>query len=367
MRTLVILLDKEFRQLLRNPFLSRLIVIFPVIIMLLMPWVTTMDVRHVGVAIVDDDRSSLSRRMIADIEASDYFTVADRPSDYSSALASLERGEVDVIISVPDNFERNLCSAQPDRISVAANAVNATKGSIGMQYVVQTIAKSISGYVGSADTTQHTDIIITQNRYNPTLDYRRFMIPALMIMLLIMICGFLAAVNIVIEKENGTIEQINVTPVSRLTFTLAKLIPFWIIGLFVLSVAMVVAWVVYGVTPVGSLWVIYLASLLFIFTFSGFGVAIANKSDNIQQTMFVMFFFVMISVLLSGLITPIDSMPEWAQWFTTILPPRYYIEIMRAVYLKGTTFIELSPQFAALTVSTIVFNVLAALTYKKQL
>jgi ABC-2 type transport system permease protein len=182
-----------------------------------------------------------------------------------------------------------------------------------------------------------------------------------------MICGFFAATNIVIEKETGTIEQINVTPIGKFTFVLAKLIPFWLIGLFVISIAMVIAWLVYGLVPAGSLGYIYLASILFILAFSGFGVLVANLSDNIQQTMFVMFFFIMISMLMSGLLTPISSMPEWAQYFTAILPPRYFIDIMRAVYLKAPTFMEMWQNYAALGGYVIILNFLAAITYKKQM
>lgn len=142
-----------------------------------------------------------------------------------------------------------------------------------------------------------------------------------MIMLLIMICGFLPALNLVGEKEKGTIEQINVTPVDRFTFTLAKLVPYWVIGLVLLAFAMLLAWVVYGLVPMGSFGAICLAAALFILTMSGIGVVIANNSDTMQQAMFVMFFFVMLFVLMSGLVTPVESMPGWAQWITRFLPP----------------------------------------------
>ena len=180
------------------------------------------------------------------------------------------------------------------------------------------------------------------------------------------LCGFLPALNLVGEKERGTIEQINVTPVGRLTFTLAKLIPYWIIGLAVLTVAMSLAWLVYGLTPVGAVGAVYLAAALFIVTMSGLGVAIANRSDTMQQTMFVMFFFVMIFVLMSGLITPIASMPGWAQAITRLLPPRYFIGIMRAVYLKGTALGELWGDYAALAGFALVFGMSAILTCRKR-
>ncbi|MGM9735740.1 MAG: ABC transporter permease [Candidatus Cryptobacteroides sp.] len=366
MRQLFILIQKEFIQIFRNPFLPKLILAFPVIVMLVMPWVTTMDVRNVGVAIIDEDCSSLSRRMAADIRAAEYFTVKDEAATLAGAMSMLEDCEVDIILQIPHNFERDMSGVSPQKLDISANAVNATKGSLGSQYLVQTIASTLSKYSKERGARKLSDLMTVQNRYNPTLDYRYLMIPALMIMLLILICGFLPAINIVSEKENGTIEQINVTPVGKFTFVLAKLIPFWLIGLFVITVAMLVAYLVYGLFPVGSLGNIYLATILFILGFSGFGVAVANLSDNIQQTMFVMFFFIVIFMLLSGLITPINSMPVWAQKFTIILPPRYYIDIMRNVYLKGTTFVELWYNFAALGVFVVIFNLLATLTYRKR-
>lgn len=366
MRQLLILIQKEFIQIFRNPLLPKLILVFPVMVMLVMPWVTTMDVRNVGVAIIDEDCSTLSYRITSDIRAAEYFTINDEPNTHEEALRLLEDSKIDIILLIPDDFERNITSVSPKKLDVSANSVNATKGSLGSQYLVQTIASTMSKYMSEQGSSQTPDFIVVQNRYNPTLNYRNLMIPALMIMLVILICGFLSSVNIVSEKENGTIEQINVTPIGKFTFVLAKLIPFWLIGLFVVTVAMIVAWLVYDLVPVGSLGNIYFATILFILCFSGFGVTIANISDNIQQTMFMMFFFIVIFILLSGLLTPISSMPDWAQKFTMLLPPRYYIDIMRSVYLKGAVFMELWHNFAALGVFVIIFNLLATITYKKQ-
>lgn len=366
MRTFIVLLQKEFLQIRRNAFLPRLIVAFPILVMLLMPLIMTMDVRNVNVAIVDWDNSTTSRRIASHIEASEYLSLVAETSHYATTLQALEKGDVDVIVQIPDQFERNWEVATPDRISIVANAVNATKGGIGMQYVVQTIAMALREKQRDNSPIDVSELITIENRYNPTLNYRHYMIPALMIILFILICGFLPALSIVGEKECGSIEQINVTPVSRMTFTLAKLVPYWIIGLFVLTVAMIVARLVYGVTPVGSLGSIYLGAMLFILTISGFSLTIANFSDTMQQAMFVMFFFIMIFMLMSGLLTPVDSMPEWAQKFTIILPPRYFIEILRSVYLKGTSLIELRYNYLALSLFAVFFNLLATLTYKKQ-
>ena len=366
MRGFIVLLQKEFLQIRRNPFLPKLIIAFPIMIMLIMPLVMTMDVRNVNVAVVDLDRSTTSHRIVSHIDKSGYMSLVDTTSAYALAMEELEQGNVDIIVQIPDKFEHDMAMATQKKISIIANAVNATKGSMGTQYIAQTIAHSLMEIRGEHSAAKQSDLVTVQNRFNPTLNYRHYMIPALMIILFILICGFLPALSIVGEKESGTIEQINVTPVSRLTFTLAKLIPYWIIGLFVLTVAMIVARLVYGLAPVGSIGLIYLGAILFILTISGFSLMIANFSNTMQQTMFVMFFFVVIFMLMCGLFTPIDSMPDWAQKITIALPPRYFIDILRSVYLKGTTFLELWYNFAALSIFAVIFNTLAAVTYKKQ-
>lgn len=366
MRTFKVLLHKEFLQIRRNPFLPRLIIAFPILIMLIMPLIMTMDVRNVNVAVVDLDRSTASRRIASHIGASEYLSLAETTSEFDLAMKSLEEGAADIIVEIPADFERDMLLATPKRISITANAVNAIKGSMGMQYLMQTIGHTLSELRGEKIPLKTAELITVQNRFNPTLDYRHYMIPALMIMLFVLICGFLPALSIVGEKENGTIEQINVTPVGRLTFTLAKLLPYWLIGLFVLTVAMFVARLVYGLAPSGAIGAIYLGAMLFILTISGFSLTVANFSDTMQQTMFVMFFFIIIFILMSGLLTPIDSMPEWTQRFTLILPPRYFVEILRSVYLKGTTLAELWGNYVALGVFALFFNTLATITYKKQ-
>jgi ABC-2 type transport system permease protein len=366
MRGFIVLLQKEFLQIRRNSFLPKLIIAFPIMIMLIMPLIMTMDVRNVNVAIVDFDRSTASNRIVSHIDASEYLTLVGTTLEYNIAMEYLEEGDVDVIVQIPEHFERDMAMANPQKISLLANSVNATKGSMGTQYILQTIARSLQELRSEKTDVEVVEMVTVQNRFNPTLNYRHYMIPALMIILFILICGFLPALSIVGEKESGTIEQINVTPVSRFTFTLAKLIPYWIIGIFILTIAMIIARLVYGLAPVGSIGLIYLGAVFFILTISGFSLMIANFSETMQQTMFVMFFFVMIFMLMSGLLTPIDSMPDWAQKITIILPPRYFIDILRSVYLKGTTFVELWQNYAALSIFAVLFNTIAAVTYKKQ-
>ena len=363
---LKVLIKKEILQFRRNSFLPKLVVMFPLIVMLLMPWVTTMDVRHVNVSVVDGDHSQISNRIIEKINASEYFTLHSVTSAFDVSMSELDKGNVDVILEIPQDYEKTMLTENPKRLSISANSVNSNKGSIGAQYLAQTISQAVAEQRAMTSPSNSGELFTIQNRYNPTLEYRNFMIPALLIILMIIITGFLPALNLVSEKEIGTIEQINVTPVSRFSFTLAKLIIYWAAGLVVITIALIVAWLVYGLSAVGNLAVIYVGAFLFILAISGFGIIASNISSTMQQAIFFMFFFVMVFMLMSGLLTPIESMPQWAQHITYLLPPRYFVTIMRSVFLKGATFYDMRYNFLALIIFAIVMNIGAALTYKKQ-
>jgi ABC-2 type transport system permease protein len=184
-------------------------------------------------------------------------------------------------------------------------------------------------------------------------------------MLLTLISGFFPAVNIVTEKEKGTIEQINVSPVRKIVFIFAKLIPYWIIGFVTLTVCFAIAYLMYGLIPAGSFVTLYLVSLIYIFAVSGLGLVISNYSDTLQQSMFMMFFFLIVFVLMSGLFTPIRSMPDWAQNITIFNPLRYYIQAMRSIYIKGSDFSEIAMHVIALLCFAIALNIWAVLSYRK--
>lgn len=358
MSVLPYLLEKEFKQFMRNAILPRIALVVPLMVMLVSPLVTTMDVRDVRVAVVDHDRTVASRRMADKVAASPYFTLVARPTAYAGALRLVEDGRADIVLTIPAGYGRDLGSGRAaPRVQITANAVNAAKAQIGASYLSQLTA-------AQAVTTDGRRLAV-QYRYNPTLDYRAYMIPALMTLLLLILCGVLPALNIVSEKEIGTIEQINVTPVGRLAFTMGKLIPFWAIGLTAVGVGIAVGGLVYGVWPAGSLWLILLASLLFTSVVSGFGLVVSNYSTTLRQALFVIYFFVMIFILMGGLFTPVASMPRWAQAVTYALPTRYYGEAMRALYLKGSTIADLLPQFGALALMAAGLGAWAVGSYRK--
>ena len=364
--TLKILLRKEVLLIRRNPIVPRLIVAMPILVMLIIPLVATLDVKNVGVAVVDNDRTMLSRRIITDMDASEYLSVAGCFFSYDEAFRLVERGEADAIVTIPKDYLNDLANGEKPEIDLKANGVNATKGTLGAQYATMSIAGTLSRWQAEQGISLALPQASTVNLYNPTLNFRNYMIPALMVVLLIIICGFLPALNLVSEKESGTIEAMNVTPVGRLEFVLSKLIPYWVAGILVVTVGILIGWLVYGLVPEGSIASIYMAAILFSLVMSGLGVFISNKSATILQSIFMMFAFIVVFQLMGGLFTPIASMPQWAQYITYAIPPRYFIEIMRAVYLKGATMADLWPQYAALTGFALLFCLVASLTYKKR-
>lgn len=365
------LIEKEFKQLLRNSFLPKLILIFPCMIMLLMPWAVNLEIKNIQLNIVDNDHSAISQRLVNKISASTYFRLIEVPASYDEGLRNIEAGTADVVMEIPRHFERDWTNGEDAHILIAANAVNGTKGGLGSSYLASIVneyateLRSERPQAGTLSAAFPSIRIDSQGLFNPNLNYKLYMIPALMVMLLTLICGFLPALNVVGEKEVGTIEQINVTPVPKFTFILAKLLPYWLIGFVVLTVCFVLAWLVYGIVPVGHFLVIYFFAVLFVLVMSGFGLVISNYSATMQQSMFVMWFCMLIFILMSGLFTPISSMPEWAQVVTWFNPLRYFMEVMRMVYLKGSGFVDLLPELGVLVTFAVIFNGWAVISYRK--
>ena len=339
------LLQKEFLQIRRNSFMPKIIFIFPIMVMCIMPWVMNQEVKNIRVDVVDIDHTSHSQQLVHQIEASNYFIFNGQKATYQEAMKDIETSKADIILEIRDG-----------KYLIAANAVNGTKGSIGSAYLSQIVSGNLS------PLTSHLSPLVL---YNKLQSYKVFMIPALMGILMMMLCGFLPALNIVGEKEKGTIEQINVTPVSKWSFILAKLIPYWIIGLVVLTLCLVLSWLVYGITCQGPLWLVYLLAILLALFFSSFGLIVSNYSDTMQQAMLVMWFFVVCLMLLSGLFTPVRSMPDWAYLTTYINPMHYFADAIRTVFVRGGGLQAIAHQVLALFCIAFAMAVWAVQSYKK--
>lgn len=357
--TLRYLLQKEFIQIRRNPFLPRLIILFPILIMCVMPWVMNLEVKHIAVDVVDNDRSTGSQQLAQSIAVSKYFSFHGQPSTYTEALRDIERSQADIVLVIPHGYSRDLTLGRKPQILIAANAVNGTKGAIGSVYLVRLVTASTFPL---ASIRSEVSTLFLHNQH---FDFKLFMIPALLAIVMMMMTGYLPTLNIVGEKEAGTIEQINVTPVKKSTFILAKLLPYWLIAFFIITACLALSWLIYGITPAGSVALVYLLSMLLAVFFSSLGLIISNYSDTMQQAVFVMWFFVMILMLLSGLFTPIRSMPTTAYLTTYINPVSYFIEAMRTVFVRGGNFNSIAHQVLALSLIGLFMSGWAVLSYKK--
>jgi len=354
------LIRKEFLQIRRNPFLPKLILMFPIVIMCIMPWVMNMEVKNVVVNVVDNDRSTRSLQIVHSIEASDYFIFGGQKPTYRAALAEIEHGKADMVLVIPQDFGKDIDRGKMPQVLIAANAVNGTKGGMGSAYLSQIVTSHVMPTKAAIQSKVSTLLL-----YNKHQNYKLYMIPALLAMVVMLMTGFLPTLNIVSEKEIGTIEQINVTPVSKWAFILSKLIPYWLIAFFVITVFLILAWLIYGITPGGPIWLVYVLAMLLAMFFSSFGLIVSNYSDTMQQAVFVMWFFVMIIMLLSGLFTPTRSMPDWAYTSTYINPTHYFIDAIRTVFIRGGGFREVAHQVLALLGIGIVMSLWAVQSYKK--
>ena len=354
------LLQKEFLQIIRNPFLPKLIIVFPIMIMCVIPWVMNMEVKNIVVRVVDQDHSSYSQQLVHRLEASRYFRFAGCSATYEDALTEIRRGHADVALLIPSGYHRDLQRGEHPQLFIAANAVNGTKGAMGNAYLTSIVSEDPANPLPSLQQKASTLVL-----YNKHQDYKLYMVPALLALVVMLMTGFLPTLNIVGEKEAGTIEQINVTPVSKGAFILAKLIPYWLIAFFVATICLLLAKALYGLSSVGSVAWIYLLAMLLALFVSSFGLTISNFSSNMQQAVFVMWFFIVFLMLLSGLFTPVRSMPMWAYATTYINPMHYFIDAIRTVYIRGGGFREIYPHLLALSLLGSAMSICAVTTYRK--
>ena len=371
MRTLKFILRKEFRQIFRDPSILRVILIMPVIQLLILPWAADYEIKNIKLAVVDHDHSEYSRQLVNKIKSSGYFILTDYSSSYEHSLEQVENDKADLVLQIPDHFEKDLVKEDESKLFMAINAINGVKANLGGAYlrsIIQDYNRLVRmEWIQLPRFSQETQIEVTSsNWFNPLMNYKYFMVPGILVILLTMVGTNLAAVNIVKEKEIGTIEQINVTPIKKYHFILGKLLPFWIMGLVVLTIGLTIARLAYGIIPAGSFFTIYVFAAVYLLAVLGLGLLISTYSVNQQQAMLLSFFLMMIFLLLGELYTSIDSMPEWAKWITRFNPVSYFIEVMRMVVLKGSSLVDIKYHLFAMLGFAVVFNGWAIISYRKR-
>lgn len=368
MKVLRFILQKEFKQIFRDKSIVAMMFMLPILQLGVLPIAMNFEVKNVNLAIIDNDHSSLSYKLVNKIGSSGYFKIIAAEPGFKQAIEQIKTGKADIILEIPNNFEKNLVREKVQKLNMSIDAINGTKSSLGSAYLASVIADFNSDIklVQNQKIVDPVKIDIESSSwFNPYADYHWYIVPGILAFLLTIFAGAISALNIVKEKEVGTIEQINVTPIKKWQFLLGKLIPFWIMGMIILTVGLLVSVIFYDIRPVGSIPMLYLLSALYLVALLGFGLFISTISNNQLQAMFTSFFFIMIFVLMSGLFTSVESMPTWARHISQALPITYFMKAIRMIVLKGSSFKDVAYIFGVLAGFAVLLNGMAVWNYRK--
>ncbi len=378
MRRLLFIIQKEFIQILRNKAILPLITVIPVVQLIVLSYAANNEVKNVNVAIVDQDQSTYSQRLIGKVQASNRFTLIEatrggKLQAVQTADRLMQNGEADVVLVIPPDFEKDFLKQKSADVQMLVNAINGQQATVGASYLTQIIQQfnqeiqqdAAPRMVARKANGSPQIQIENANWFNPELDYKHFMVPGILGDLVTILVMLLTAINVVREREIGTIEQINVTPIKKWQFILGKMIPFLLIGLLLMSIGLIAGKLIFNISIEGSLFIVFAYCALNLSAVLGLGLFISNLADTQQQAIFIAFFFVIVFVLMSGLFTPIESMPPWAQWLTVPNPIAHFVDVMRSVLLKGSTLSDVAHHFWITGVLVVIFNTLAVVSYRK--
>nr|WP_320120171.1 ABC transporter permease [uncultured Marinifilum sp.] len=346
MRVLKYLLQKEFLQIFRNKGMLPIIFVMPVLQLCILSFAATYDMKNTNLYVVDKDLSSHSRELISKFNGSPFFTVKEVGFSEVEAEKELFKDNIDAILVFNEDFGKSVDLKTQVSVQVLVNAINASSAGLYNAYI-SSVINDYSGFIISEvfEAGKGSSNISVQSTYshqfNPEMKYIPYMLPGILVLLVTVVALFLSAMNVVREKEIGTIEQINVTPIKKSQFLMAKLIPFLVIGFLELGFGLLIAAFGFKIPFLGSVWLIYLVAFVYLLVILGFGLLISSQTDTQQQSMFIAWFFMVIFLLMSGLFTPIESMPEWGQKLNTLNPIAYFIKIIRMILLKGSGFFDI--------------------------
>lgn len=370
MRTIRFLLQKEFLQIFRNKGMLPIIFLMPVIQLVVLSFAATYELREVDFHLVDFDQTTTSRRLVHKFQASGYFNLQSYSQDVDEGIRKMRENEVRLVLVIPDDFEQRVLAGESASLQMNIDAVDGATAGLIQGYgrsIISDFSTEIQPRVRTAVfSSREAGIRVTPaSWYNPNLDYINYMVPGILVVLVSMIGMFLSGMNIVREKEIGTIEQLNVTPIKRYQFIISKLLPFWIIGLFELGLGLAIARFGFGIPFVGSVLLLLTIGGIYLLVVEGIGLFISTVTHTQQQAMFIAWFLMVVFILMGGLFTPIESMPHWAQQLTLINPVAYFIQIMRMVLLKGAGWAEVQALVGGLILMAALILPAAIFRYRK--
>ena len=340
----------------------------PIIQMVILVYAATFEMKNIRIHFVDQDKSSASAELMQKFTASPFFIPIALTSDVEEGRINLNKDKASIVCVIPDEFGKDLFTGKSPSIQLLVNSINGSLAELSMAYC-NAVIRSYSGDILSKTTVMPPQIktiqMETRHWYNPELNYKIFMAPGILALLVTIIGWMMAGLNLVKEKEAGTIEQLNVTPIRKYQFIAGKLLPFMIIGLFDLAFGLTIAWILFRIPIEGSLFTLFVFAVIYLIAVLGIGLFISTISQTQQQVLFVSFFFVMIFVLMSGLFTAIENMPAWGQKLDIINPLAYFIRVIRMVLLKGSGFADISRELISVSVIALFTNALAIWRYRK--
>jgi len=368
MKTILYILQKEFRQIFRNKTMLPIIFVIPIVQLLILAFAVTFEIKNINLVIVDQDHTVASRQLVSKFSAPKYYHIKAYASSFSEAEEQLKTGKAHQILVIPNRFENDLQKESKASVQLVSNAIDGSAAAImnayGNSIIMDYNQDIIVDLMGGVEIKQPIEIRYSY-WFNPELDYKTYMVPGILVLLVTVIGMFLSSMNVVREKEMGTIEQINVSPVKKYQFIVGKLLPFWLIALFELAFGLTIARIVFGIPILGSLGLIFGVASVYLFAVLGIGLLISTMVNTQQQAMFLAWFFAVVFIMMSGLFTPIDSMPEWAQQVNVINPIAYFIKMIRMIMLKGSEFQDILKPFTAIVIYAIISLSLAVWRYKK--
>jgi ABC-2 type transport system permease protein len=367
MRTIGYIIRKEFIQLFRNKVMVRIIFIMPLLQMLVLAYTATFEIRQIRLHVADLDRSVTSRELTGHFQGSPFYKIVNFSNAYKPAEQDIIDNSAHQVLMIPAGFEKELATTGSVRVQVVTNAIDGAAAALMNAYTLSVIRDfNINLLVETSGRIVEQPIQTTWSFwYNPELNYINYMVPGILVMLVTLIGMLLSGMNLVREKEIGTIEQINVTPIRKYQFIIGKLLPFWLVALAELAFGLVLAKMIFSIPIIGSVGLIFFSAAIFLLVALGLGLLISTKTNTQQQAMFLSWFFLVVFILMSGLFTSVENMPGWAQTINYINPIAYFIEILRMIMLKGSGLADISENLLALTIYAVIALSVAILLYKK--